>query len=424
MQRAAHNGSRRGATSIQILVFFVPVFFGFMGFAVDLGRLYMIRGELKSAADSMALAAAQRLVGTEAAIGNASASARLAISAGTGRANRYDFGGVAIGEGAGILTSSVPEPGYFETAAAALGTGDASGSGDAGGSTAKHATVTLTADAPLLFWAFLSLGQERKTPISVKATAGVSAPLCTACGIEPIAVAALDPSDDTDFGFIKGSLYTFGYQCNGPPAQSGIAGAPQRIPYLLVDRYDDAATIFTDEASQLFRSGAIGLPPNATPAKACISVNATEIVWANATPIACAQQRVPLAVTTFVCGMASRMDTVPQAQCTTIPEVDTIASAYVADTDVALLDDYTQYTGSGRRVITIPIVDALAATGMTVIGFRQFVVQPNPNDININSGDSNARFVVGYVGSSVPLKQGTFAGCSITRGPGKVVLHQ
>ena len=51
----------RGATTIQLLVILVPVLFGFIGFAVDLGQLYLVRGELKVAANSMALAAAQKL---------------------------------------------------------------------------------------------------------------------------------------------------------------------------------------------------------------------------------------------------------------------------------------------------------------------------------------------------------------------------
>ena len=41
-----------------MLVILVPVLFGLIGFAVDLGRLYMVRGELKTAANAMALAAA------------------------------------------------------------------------------------------------------------------------------------------------------------------------------------------------------------------------------------------------------------------------------------------------------------------------------------------------------------------------------
>jgi len=53
--------------SIQMLVLLAPVIFGLMGFAVDLGRLYLIRGELTQTAESMATAAAARLIGTETA---------------------------------------------------------------------------------------------------------------------------------------------------------------------------------------------------------------------------------------------------------------------------------------------------------------------------------------------------------------------
>src|SRR5260370_42705351 len=75
--------------------------------------------------------------------------------------------------------------------------------------------MNLTADAPLVFWSLLSLGQARKTPIAAIAVAGVSAPLCTACGIEPFAIAALSQDDTTDFGFTQGNVYTFGFQCTG-----------------------------------------------------------------------------------------------------------------------------------------------------------------------------------------------------------------
>ena len=54
----------RARSRIQLLVILVPVLFGFMGFAIDLGRLYLIRGELNQAANAMALAAAAQLNGT------------------------------------------------------------------------------------------------------------------------------------------------------------------------------------------------------------------------------------------------------------------------------------------------------------------------------------------------------------------------
>ncbi len=50
--------------SLQMAVILVPVVFGMMGFALDLGRLYLVRGELAQAADAAAIAAAGQLIGT------------------------------------------------------------------------------------------------------------------------------------------------------------------------------------------------------------------------------------------------------------------------------------------------------------------------------------------------------------------------
>ncbi len=414
--------SLRGSMSIQILIILVPVFFGFMGFAVDLGRLYLVRGELKAAADSMALAAAQKLIGTDASVVDASALARVTVNNATGFGNRYDFGGLDIGITNGNLNSDVPDPTYYSTAVDALG----ASSSEASGATAKYARVTITADAPLTFWSFLSLGQTRKTSIAAQSVAGVSAPLCTACGIEPIAIAALDATDTVDFGFTVQNRYTLGYQCAGPPTPGVLGSSVSRIQYLLLDRLDADATLFPDESSQLYRIGAQGLPPNPTAAKACVSVNAAELVWATAVPLNCNLNRPPNGASNFLCGLASRFDaaTVPTA-CANVVDADTIIGAEIADTDLNDLDDYTTYAGNGRRIITIPIVDALSGTGtMTVLGFRQFLVEPNPNDVTLNPSDVNARFAALYIGSVVPVRQGQFSGCQITNGPGKVVLHQ
>jgi Flp pilus assembly protein TadG len=420
----AQRDRRRGATAVQLLVIFVPVLLGFMGFAVDLGRLYLVRGELKTAANAMALAAAQRLAGTDASSELAGATAQLAIVNTGGFGNKYDFGGVVIGEGSGVLASATPEPSYYDTVSAATGEGDGGGS-ESGGAAARYVRVDVTAEAPLIFWSFLSLGQQRKTAISARAVAGMSAPLCTACGIEPIAIQAIDASDATEFGFTKNNRYTFGFFCNGNPQPGGLGGAPQRIQYLLLNRLNDEATLFPDESSQLFRMGAAGLPPNSNPARACFTVNASEQQWASATPLACNANRAPEAVINFACGIANRFDVTPQTGCTNIPEVDAIASAFTADTDVTNLDDYAAYTGTMRRIITVPIVEILVPGGtMTILGFRQFLVQPNLNDVTTSPNDANGRFVASYIGSVVPLRQGTFGGCSQTAGPGKVVLHQ
>jgi Flp pilus assembly protein TadG len=419
-----------GTVSLELLIILVPVIFGLMGFAVDLGRLYLIRGELKTAADAMALAAAQKLIGTDAALESATAAARTIANTESGFGNRYNFGGMTIGQTSGFLNSEIPDPSYFATAADATGSGEGGESAStAGGTTAKYARVTLTAEAPLLFWSFLPLGAERKTPVQAQAVAGISAPLCTACGIEPLAIAPIDSEDTTDFGFVVNTKYTFSYVCNGTPTPSPIAGT--LVPFLLIDRFNPEAQVFPDENTQLYQLGAQGLLPSTNPARSCVQINSAEgeQVWAavnggsSAAPLSC-NQNPPSPVTSFLCGVASRFESILLDACTSVPEVDSLM-AYLPDTDIADLDDYAGYTGNGRRLITVAIVDALAGSGvMNVQAFRQFLIEPNPEGNNINPADNDGRFVALYIGSVAPLRQGRFDGCQLAAGPGKVVLHQ
>ena len=410
--------------SLQMLVILVPVLFAFMGFAVDLGRLYMVRGELKAAADAMALAGAARLIGTEAALDDARAAAQLAVNESGGVANRYDYGGLQIGETNGRLASVIDDPSFYDTFEAATGDGGSA----TGGTTARHVRVSLTADAPLVFWGFLQLAQSRATAVRVSALAGVSAPLCAACGIDGIAVAALDPSDTENFGFVAASRYTLGYVCTGPGTPGALAGTLQRIPYLLINRLNEEAEILADENTQTFRVGAGGLPPSNSEARSCVSVDGVEQVWATAAPLTCPLNQppqVPGTVTAYVCGLNTRFEAGINEACANVPDVDAATAPFLVDTDVEDVEDYGAYTGNLRRVLTIPIVDSLVdPQAMTVLGFRQFLLQPTPNLGTLQPQDNNGRFIVTYLGSPVPLRQGRFSGCSIASGPGKVVLHQ
>jgi Flp pilus assembly protein TadG len=424
--------------SLQMLTLLVPVMFGLMGFGLDLGRLYLIRGELTQAAQTMALAAASKLNGTDQGLADATAAARATLDDSTGHGSKYNFGSLLIGSSTGLLNSAVADPTYFGTAAGALGGSD-SDSGGADGTTAKYVQVNLTADAPLTFWGLLTLGQSRITPIAAIGVAGVSAPLCTACGIDPYAVAALSIDDTVDFGFSPGVVYTFGFQCNGGTTPAALPGATQRIPYLIIDRYNDASTL--DETQQLYRIGAQGLLPaapgsgvsTATPSTtfACVMATGTEMAWASAQPPACGTPttppQMPASVTNAACGLFQRFDTAVFGACQgRITDIDTLSTSYQADTDLTEIADYPTYVGNTRRVITVPVVDTLSAAGpMTVLGFRQFLLNPNQGDVNITPTDTDARFNALYIGHPVPLKQGTMGGgCALTSGPGKVVLHR
>ena len=412
----------RGATAVLLTVILVPVLFGLIGFAVDLGILYSVKGELKAGASAMALSAAQNLIGTDASTGMAGAAAQLTIDNTTGFGNRYYFSGFPIGQTTGTLTSTVSDPAFFATAADALASGSAAGSA-VSGSQARHVRVTVTGQTQLLFWSFLPLVTDRNITVLATAVAGISAPLCLACGIEPFAVAAVNQSDTTDFGFVAGTKYSFSYLCTGTPP-SALAGASQSVNYVILDRLDPNATVFPDESSQAFRDGAGGLPGNTNTAQACFRINNTEVVWATAVANACTATVAPV-VTDALCGLDSRFESATPAACSGIAAIDTLATIYPPDSDTNDYDVYSDYTGNSRRIITIPIVDTLSATAsMTVMGFRQFLLIPAQGASNLDPSDRNGRFVAMYIGSVAPVRQGRFDGCQQTAGPGKVVLHQ
>jgi hypothetical protein len=415
---------------MHILVLMVPVFLGFAGFAVDLGRLYSARAELQAAAHAMAAAAATKLIGTDASTTDASDEARRLVETGSGFGNRYDFGGMPVGQTTGNFTSEILDPTFYSTAAEASGEGDvpAAGSGEVGGALAKHVRVEVTGETPLIFWRFLTLGQEGKVAVRARAAAGVSAPVCTACATVPIAVAPVDATDTTNFGFVANTRYTFGYSCTGNPVPQPLTGsAGGRVQYVILNRSNDQLSTFSDDSQQLFRTGAQGLVPSATTALSCFTIGTDEQIWATATTLACNTNRVQPAVTAFLCGLATRMDNSAVQGCTAdaIADVDSLTGLYTPDSDLTDLDDYAAYIGNQRRIITVAIVDIINPTGtMNVQGFRQFLIEPLTNTAGLSTNDPNGRFAALYLGSVAPLKQGLPGSCGVTSGPGKVVLYR
>jgi hypothetical protein len=419
------RSSQRGATALQILVILVPVLFGLIGFAIDLGVIYVAKGELKQAANSMALAAAGQLIGTDVATDAASAAALLTVQNGANVGNKYHFNGLGIGQNNGSLESIVPAPGYFATAASAIAASGNGGVGSVSGAQAKYVASNVTGQIPLIFWNFLPIVTSRNITVVATAVAGISAPLCTACAIEPFTVAAIDGSDTTNFGYTLNEIYSFTYLCTGTPAPPILTGAAQQINYVLLNRLDPNAVVYPSEDSQIFRDAAGGMPGNANSAVACFVVNNTELIWANAAPVACSAATPAAVVTDALCGLDTRFEVPTNGVCIAVTGFDVISTAYQADTDLNTYTTYTDYTGDGRRIITIPIVDTISAAGsMTVLGFRQFLVMPNSGATALSPSDQYGRFLAMYIGSVAPVKQGRFDGCQQTAGPGKVVLHQ
>jgi hypothetical protein len=428
----------------------VPVLFGLMGFAVDLGRLYLIRGELNQAANAMAMAAAANLNGTEGSLEIAALAANNTINQTLGDGNKYNFGSLVIGDTSGILSSTVAAPTFYSAVSDAI---DPTSTNFADGTAARFAQINLQADAPLLFWSILQLGQSRKTSIAAFAVAGISAPLCTVCSGEDFAVADQSAgSDAVDFGFVFNTKYTFFFDCTGAAGTSTtvLPDATIAVPYVMLDRFNPNLAL--DESQQLFRAGAAGLMPlpmsTANRQLACFSVTAAEFLWGNAgnggtstVPVACggAGTANPQ-VEAMLCGLYSRFgDPTVLTACANVTGLADISVAYQPDPDTADYDDYTAYGGNGRRIITVPVVDTLSTTAagtQNILGFRQFLVTPTPNSntgLGNDPSDGHGKFNAIYIGSIVPVKQGFFnslvppapsAACSITSGPGKVVLHQ
>jgi hypothetical protein len=427
-----------------------------MGFAVDLGRLYLIKGELNQAANAMAMAAAAQLNGTAGSLEIAALAAGNTINQDLGDGNKYNFGSLVLGDTTGQLSSTVPAPLFFSDYTSAT---DVTSTNYADGTTARFVQISLQADAPLLFWSVLQLGQTRKTSVGAFAVAGISAPLCTVCSMEDFAIADQSGgADTTDFGFIFNTKYTFHYDCTGAAGTSTtlIPDATISIPYVLIDRYNPNLTL--DETQQLFRTGAAGLIPlpmsSSNRQFSCFTVGAPELLWGNAgnggtstVPAACGggTGTANAQVEEMLCGIYARFgDPTVLTTCAGVTALTDISTAYQPDTDTADYDDYTAYGGTGRRIITVPIVDALSTTAggvMNVQGFRQFLVTPTPNPntgLGNDPSDGHGRFNAIYLGSIVPVKQGFYnslttggslpvapsAACAITSGPGKVVLHQ
>ena len=164
--------------------------------------------------------------------------------------------------------------------------------------------------------------------------AGISAPLCTACGIEPLAVAALRSERHHRFRIrAKARFYTLGYSCTGIPAPSGLPdsarchGAACRICFSIGSTPCDAA--FPDENSQLFRNGANGMPGVESrqrssvqlwPADLCFNVNNSDAgggVGGRNTDC-CVSATVPSPVSSDLCGLDVRFEPSPSSSFSTV----------------------------------------------------------------------------------------------------------
>src|SRR5580704_11807170 len=262
--KSARLVRERGSVAVWLAVILVPVLLGLLGFALDLGMLYSSRSEIKTAASAMALATAQQLIGTDTATAAAQAQGLLTVQNSAVPGNKYYFQGMPIGVTTGTLVSTISDPAYSADAADAIASGTSTGgaTSQAASADSKYVRISISGETPLVFWGLLPIVSSRKLAVQATAVAGISAPLCLACGIEPFAVAAIDQTDTTDFGFTADTIYSFTYSCivsaggaGMPPAPAPpiLGGASVEIFYVLLNRLNPNNTVFPDETSQSFQ---------------------------------------------------------------------------------------------------------------------------------------------------------------------------
>lgn len=434
-----NRNRQRGATTVYFALFTL-MFLGLLVMATDFGRLYVIQGELQTAADAAALSAATRLVGTAAAIVNADDQVTASFDSTTGNDNRFNLRLNQLGEAAGSGLVTTTQVTYFSTLADALTIVNAGLTGGidwTSGVYPKYARVQISAEAPVAFVPFLNRAVTLPT-ITASAVAGISAPICTACGIDGLAVVDQGAGEDSvNYGFVPGGFYTLfltpSQQVpNAPATPAPLAGTLAAVQYVILNHVLGGPQDLSVDSS-LFEMGAgviSSSPGLERPGN--ISIDSVETGYPDLVGNIAAGTTAGQDV---LCGLNVRFGVDPaENMCSLLAagEFLDLAPRFTADTDgggesyaagEGLQDYATEYFGNLRRILTMAVVDA--SDTLTVLNFRQFLVETSPATVlGINPALVTGAFRAQYIGSPVPLRCGGIGGlCSVSPGVGRVVLH-
>jgi Flp pilus assembly protein TadG len=413
--------SDRGAATVYFLLLTIVVL-GLLVFATDVGRLYLIQGELQTAADAAALAAATRLQGTASATGHAANQITASFDSTNGNDNRFNLRLNQIGASGSLATTTQVD--YFSTledAIANVNSGQTGAIDWATGLYPKYVRVQITAQAPVAFAP--SLTRTAGFPsITVSAIAGLSTAICTACGIEGLAI--VDQSGDTDdpvnYGLMPGAFYTLSLTTSNPFLGS-LPNTVGTVQYVILNHTPSGAAGL-DSDSSFFELGAAAISntPGLDPPGA-VSVGSVEVINPDYAPA-----NINTIGRDILCGMNVRF-AVAETACD--PFAD-LAAQFTADSDAAgdrdadtgLQDYAVGYDGNARRILTLPVVDA--PDTLNVLNFRQFLVEPAATTQGVDVSASNGAFRAQYLGMPVPMRCGGVGGfCNNAAGPGRSVLH-
>jgi Flp pilus assembly protein TadG len=199
--RAPGQGARqRGAVAIVVGLSLV-VLVGFLGLAVDGGRLYLTKTELQNAADACALAASYELTGAP-AITPASFTAANAAGQKVAQLNKVDFQG-------GFITAANTSV-EFGSSLAAGGTWLPASAPPAGAAKYVRCTLTRGGVAPY-FMQVLGLGNQT---VRARATASLK-PSQTNCAMPMGICVQFGGTAANNFGYVVGDWYGLDFSETG-----------------------------------------------------------------------------------------------------------------------------------------------------------------------------------------------------------------
>src|SRR5258708_5985252 len=204
------NGRRneRGAILVWFALGFLVVV-GFIGIAVDIGRMYLVRTEGQTFVDAGALAAAAELDGTSAGI------TRAVNAAGTGWTKYH------------LHSLSFPAP-TVEFATSSTGAWTAPGSVPSPPTNYRFARVTTNVSLPMYLMPIFT-GTDNAT-VAARAVAGQINVTSASEGLLPFAVMAhnSDPTAANGYGLIRGQSYTLRWESGAGPDLAAYMSDPTK----------------------------------------------------------------------------------------------------------------------------------------------------------------------------------------------------
>jgi hypothetical protein len=293
------------------------VLIGSVGLAVDLGRMYITKGEAQTFVDSAALAAVLELDATQEGIDRA----RAAVSA---NANRTNFGTVQI-------TNTVVE---FATSSAGPWSANPGGAPGYG-----FARVQATVNLPLYFLAIAA--SKNSTPVVAQAIAGQVPKTTFSEGLFPFSPYAHN-NVGPDFGLQAGKMYTLRWPANPRMGNNSNVCEGDRTGYM-VNSVAEAA-------------------------------GGSERGFIESTSADLIRQTIIddyQSVTRTIGDLVSMTGGAKQSQ------LDSLQTRILQDSDTTSTR-YSQYQGNGRRIIAAPINDGGTPLGSNnrIVGIGAFLLTP------------------------------------------------